>query len=168
MAANPTAPRSQAPAASSRSIPIRPSFSSRPSSARPTSSIPGMATWCRQGGATSPMAGGAFLVRGARPQGNRGAGICDARAPAAPRPSSAMISVRPEDRAARFSISCARRKIQGSSMGSNHFRVDMPRLVEFYMRGKLHLEGLDLRQAEASRDQRGFCQYEGRQDRCAA
>jgi S-(hydroxymethyl)glutathione dehydrogenase/alcohol dehydrogenase len=32
------------------------------------------------------------------------------------------------------------RKIQGSSMGSNHFRVDMPRLVEFYMRGKLHLE----------------------------
>src|SRR5215471_20208779 len=25
-------------------------------------------------------------------------------------------------------------------MGSNHFRLDMPRLVEFYMRGKLHLE----------------------------
>ena len=32
------------------------------------------------------------------------------------------------------------RRIQGSSMGSNHFRVDMPRLVDFYMRGKLHLE----------------------------
>jgi S-(hydroxymethyl)glutathione dehydrogenase/alcohol dehydrogenase len=32
------------------------------------------------------------------------------------------------------------RRIQGSSMGSNHFRVDMPRLVEFYMRGRLHLE----------------------------
>ena len=32
------------------------------------------------------------------------------------------------------------RRIQGSSMGSNHFRVDMPRLVEFYLRGKLHLE----------------------------
>ncbi len=32
------------------------------------------------------------------------------------------------------------RRIQGSSMGSNHFRVDMPRLVEFYMRGKLHLD----------------------------
>lgn len=32
------------------------------------------------------------------------------------------------------------RKIQGSSMGSNHFRVDMPRLIDFYMRGKLHLE----------------------------
>lgn len=32
------------------------------------------------------------------------------------------------------------RKVQGSSMGSNHFRVDMPRLVDFYMRGKLHLD----------------------------
>src|SRR6201999_4061331 len=32
------------------------------------------------------------------------------------------------------------RRIQGSSMGSNHFRVDMPRLIEFYMRGRLHLE----------------------------
>ena len=32
------------------------------------------------------------------------------------------------------------RRIQGSSMGSNHFRVDMPRLIEFYLRGKLHLE----------------------------
>jgi S-(hydroxymethyl)glutathione dehydrogenase/alcohol dehydrogenase len=27
-----------------------------------------------------------------------------------------------------------------ATMGSNHFRTDMPRLVEFYMRGKLHLE----------------------------
>ena len=32
------------------------------------------------------------------------------------------------------------RKIQGSNMGSNRFRVDMPRLVEFYMQGKLHLD----------------------------
>ena len=32
------------------------------------------------------------------------------------------------------------RRIQGSSMGSNHFRVDMPRLVDFYLRGRLHLE----------------------------
>ena len=32
------------------------------------------------------------------------------------------------------------RRIQGSSMGSNRFRIDMPRLVEFYMRGKLHLD----------------------------
>ena len=32
------------------------------------------------------------------------------------------------------------KKIQGSSMGSNHFRVDMPRLCEFYLDGKLHLD----------------------------
>src|SRR5205807_8089078 len=31
------------------------------------------------------------------------------------------------------------RKIQGSAMGSNRFRTDMPRLVEFYLQGKLHL-----------------------------
>ena len=36
----------------------------------------------------------------------------------------------------------AERKIQGSMMGSNRFRVDMPRLVEFYMQGKLHLDHL--------------------------
>jgi S-(hydroxymethyl)glutathione dehydrogenase/alcohol dehydrogenase len=34
------------------------------------------------------------------------------------------------------------RKIQGSLMGSNRFRVDMPRLVEFYLQGKLHLDHL--------------------------
>src|SRR5262245_19737514 len=32
------------------------------------------------------------------------------------------------------------RRIQGSSMGSNHFRQDMPRLVDFYLKGKLHLD----------------------------
>ena len=32
------------------------------------------------------------------------------------------------------------RKIQGSSMGSNRFRTDMPRLIELYMQGRLHLD----------------------------
>lgn len=32
------------------------------------------------------------------------------------------------------------RKIQGSSMGSNRFRIDMPRLIELYMQGRLHLD----------------------------
>ena len=31
------------------------------------------------------------------------------------------------------------RRIQGSMMGSNRFRTDMPRLIEFFMQGKLHL-----------------------------
>jgi len=32
------------------------------------------------------------------------------------------------------------KKIQGSMMGSNRFRVDMPRFVDFYLDGKLHLD----------------------------
>jgi len=34
------------------------------------------------------------------------------------------------------------KKIQGSFMGSNRFRVDMPRFVDLYMQGKLHLDDL--------------------------
>ena len=34
------------------------------------------------------------------------------------------------------------KKIQGSFMGSNRFRVDMPRYVELYMQGKLHLDDM--------------------------
>ena len=32
------------------------------------------------------------------------------------------------------------KKIQGSNMSSNRFRVDMPRFVDFYLSGKLHLD----------------------------
>ena len=34
------------------------------------------------------------------------------------------------------------RRIQGSSMGSNHFRTDMPRYVDFYLQGRLKLDEL--------------------------
>ncbi len=34
------------------------------------------------------------------------------------------------------------RKMQGSNMGSNRFRVDMPRFVDFYLQGKLHLDDM--------------------------
>jgi S-(hydroxymethyl)glutathione dehydrogenase / alcohol dehydrogenase len=36
----------------------------------------------------------------------------------------------------------AERKLQGCSMGSNRFRVDMPRFVDFYLAGKLRLDDL--------------------------
>ena len=36
----------------------------------------------------------------------------------------------------------AEKKIQGSMMGSNRFRVDMPRFVDFYLQGKLHLDDM--------------------------
>jgi S-(hydroxymethyl)glutathione dehydrogenase/alcohol dehydrogenase len=32
------------------------------------------------------------------------------------------------------------KRIQGSAMGSNRFPIDMPRLVDFYMSGKLKLD----------------------------
>lgn len=32
------------------------------------------------------------------------------------------------------------KKLQGSNMGSNRFRVDMPRFVDFYLQGKLQLD----------------------------
>jgi S-(hydroxymethyl)glutathione dehydrogenase/alcohol dehydrogenase len=34
------------------------------------------------------------------------------------------------------------KKIQGSNMGSNRFRVDMPRYVDFYLNGKLNLDDM--------------------------
>ena len=36
----------------------------------------------------------------------------------------------------------AEKRIQGSMMGSNRFRVDMPRFVDFYLQGKLHLDDM--------------------------
>jgi S-(hydroxymethyl)glutathione dehydrogenase/alcohol dehydrogenase len=33
-----------------------------------------------------------------------------------------------------------RGKFQGSMMGSNRFRIDMPRYIDFYMQGKLRLD----------------------------
>ena len=34
------------------------------------------------------------------------------------------------------------KKLKGSNMGSNRFRVDMPRFVDFYLAGKLHLDDM--------------------------
>jgi S-(hydroxymethyl)glutathione dehydrogenase/alcohol dehydrogenase len=34
------------------------------------------------------------------------------------------------------------KKLQGSNMGSNRFRVDMPRFVDFYLEGKLKLDDM--------------------------
>jgi S-(hydroxymethyl)glutathione dehydrogenase/alcohol dehydrogenase len=48
------------------------------------------------------------------------------------------------------------RRIQGSSMGSNHFRVDMPRLVEFYLNGKLHLDDWITAKLKLSEINEGF------------
>ena len=38
------------------------------------------------------------------------------------------------------SLFLSERKIQGSSLGSNRFRIDMPRYIEFYRQGRLRLD----------------------------
>jgi S-(hydroxymethyl)glutathione dehydrogenase/alcohol dehydrogenase len=39
------------------------------------------------------------------------------------------------------------RKFQGSVMGSNRFRVDMPRYIDFYLQGRLKLDEMVTRRA---------------------
>lgn len=48
------------------------------------------------------------------------------------------------------------RKIQGSNMGSNRFRVDMPRFVDFYLQGRLHLDDLISRRIRLEDVNEGF------------
>ncbi|MEO8458041.1 MAG: Zn-dependent alcohol dehydrogenase [Chloroflexota bacterium] len=40
------------------------------------------------------------------------------------------------------------RKMQGSIMGSNRFRVDIPRYIDFYLQGRLHLEEMVSRRVQ--------------------
>ncbi len=52
----------------------------------------------------------------------------------------------------------AERKIQGCMMGSNHFRVDMPRIVDFYMAGRLKLDEMISGRLKLSQINEGFAQ----------
>ena len=48
------------------------------------------------------------------------------------------------------------KRIQGSSMGSNHFRTDMPRYVEFYRQGRLKLDELVTQRISLEQVNKGF------------
>jgi S-(hydroxymethyl)glutathione dehydrogenase/alcohol dehydrogenase len=48
------------------------------------------------------------------------------------------------------------KRIQGSSMGSNRFRIDMPRLLDFYMAGKLHLDEMISKRIELEQINEAF------------
>ncbi len=52
------------------------------------------------------------------------------------------------------------KRLQGSSMGSNRFRVDMPRLVDFYLAGKLQLDDLISGHMSLDNLNDGFAQLE--------
>ncbi|MBV9134489.1 MAG: Zn-dependent alcohol dehydrogenase [Chloroflexi bacterium] len=46
------------------------------------------------------------------------------------------------------SVFLREKKIQGSSMGSNRFKVDMPKYIDFYMQGRLKLDEMITRRLE--------------------
>jgi S-(hydroxymethyl)glutathione dehydrogenase / alcohol dehydrogenase len=50
----------------------------------------------------------------------------------------------------------AEKRIQGCMMGSNHFRIDMPRLIEFYMQGRLKLDHMISARLQLEQINEGF------------
>ena len=48
------------------------------------------------------------------------------------------------------------KKIQGSMMGSNRFRIEIPRYVEMYLKGKLNLDDLVSQRIGLDQVQEGF------------
>ena len=48
------------------------------------------------------------------------------------------------------------KKIQGSNMGSNRFRIDMPQYIEWYLAGKLKLDELVSRTIPLDQINEGF------------
>src|SRR5207237_8629308 len=55
------------------------------------------------------------------------------------------------------------KRIQGSLMGSNRFPVDMPRLVDFYMAGKLKLDHMIARRIKLDQVNEAFAEMKGGQ-----
>ncbi len=55
------------------------------------------------------------------------------------------------------------KKIQGSAMGSNHFPVDMPRLVDMYLSGKLKLDEMVSRRIKLEQVNEAFEEMKGGQ-----
>jgi S-(hydroxymethyl)glutathione dehydrogenase/alcohol dehydrogenase len=53
------------------------------------------------------------------------------------------------------------RRIQGSSMGSNHFRTDMPRLLTLWQQGRLHLDHLISGKLQLAEINQGFARLKG-------
>ncbi len=53
------------------------------------------------------------------------------------------------------------RKLQGSSMGSNRFRTDMPRYIEFYLQGRLKLDELVSQRMKLEQINEAFADMKG-------
>jgi S-(hydroxymethyl)glutathione dehydrogenase/alcohol dehydrogenase len=48
------------------------------------------------------------------------------------------------------------RRIQGSTMGSNHFRTDMPRYIQYYLDGRLKLDEMVTQRLKLEQINQGF------------
>jgi S-(hydroxymethyl)glutathione dehydrogenase/alcohol dehydrogenase len=48
------------------------------------------------------------------------------------------------------------RRIQGTMMGSNHFRLDIPRLIDFHMQGRMKLDQLVSQRLQLEQINEGF------------
>lgn len=52
------------------------------------------------------------------------------------------------------------KSIQGSMMGSNRFRIDMPRFIDFYLAGKLHLDQMVSKRIKLAQVNEAFADME--------
>ena len=55
----------------------------------------------------------------------------------------------------------AEKSLKGSNMGSNRFPVDIPRLVDFYMAGRLRLDELISRRIGLHQIEEAFAEMKG-------
>ena len=59
-----------------------------------------------------------------------------------------------------YEVFMQEKRLQGSMMGSNAFRVDMPRFVDMYLNGPVAARRNDLRSHSAGKNQRGLREHE--------
>ncbi len=52
------------------------------------------------------------------------------------------------------------KSIQGSMMGSNRFRIDIPRFIDFYLAGKLHLDQMVSKRIKLAQVNEAFADME--------
>ena len=87
-----------------------------------------------------------LLVRGDRPEARRRAGFDCLR----PGGTATIIGMIPVGQKVELDgpMFLREKKIQGSTMGSNRFQVDMPRYIDFYLQGRLKLDEMITRRGK--------------------
>ena len=112
--------------------------------------------------AVRALTGGAGVDHSFEAVGNGHAGAPGGREPGDPRHRT-IVGVPPPDTVFEVPFMAMRPecKVQTSRMGSNRFRIDIPRYLEFYRQGRLLLDEMVTRARQAGRRQRGVPRHEG-------